>query len=610
MHHPKRIMNGVVSGVRDYGNRMGIPTVNGSVYFDDGYMANPLVFCGTMGIIPKNKIKKKVCSGDLVLVVGGRTGRDGIHGATFSSIELDEESDVRAVQIGNPIVEKKVLDAMIKARDLNLYRSVTDCGAGGLSSAVGELGEHTGVQINLDKVPLKYDGLLAWEIWVSEAQERMVFAVPPKNKKKIVEVFKSENVEAIFIGEFAKDKRLKLFSGGDLVADMEMDFLHNGLPKTTKTAVYEIKKEVEQKPIKMSSQKLAASLKKILADLNVCSREWIVRQYDHEVGGQTIVKPLQSNSIDISGPGDAAVIYPYTVVKNVRKAIVLSNGINPEYGINSYKMAASAIEEAIRNAVCVGGNIERMSLLDNFCWGSPDKEKTLGSLVAAAKACYDFSKAFLVPFISGKDSLYNEYSIDGKKYAIPPTLLISAMGIIDDAANTLTMPFKQEGNKIFLLGLTRNEMAGSIFSKINSIKAGVFPSVYPKESMKIMKKIYQAINKGLIESCHDMSEGGIAVAVSEMAFSGAIGASINVDLIKTASELTPAEKMFSQSNGRFIVEVSPANEKKFCAIFSGTTFSQIGTVGGEKIIFESPRTKIKISHTPAELLEIWTTGSG
>jgi phosphoribosylformylglycinamidine synthase len=607
IHHPKRVAKGVVAGVRDYGNRMGIPTVNGAVYFDEGYMANPLVYCGTMGIIPKNKINKKVNSGDLILVVGGRTGRDGIHGATFSSIQLDQESDVSAVQIGNPIVEKKVLDTMLKARDLNLYRAVTDCGAGGLSSAIGELGQKTGAVVYLDKVPLKYDGLVPWEIWISEAQERMVFAVPPKNKKKIVELFKKEDVEAVFIGEFTKDRKLTLEYNRDIVASMDMSFLHDGIAKPVRLAVCKIKEEKAQKPVKMNSDGIAKILKAALSDLNVCSKEWIIRQYDHEVQGQTVVKPLHGTSIEFSGPGDAAVIFPYTVVKGTKKGVVLSNGLNPQYGkINTYKMAASAIEESLRNAVAVGADVEKVSLLDNFCWGNPNKPEILGSLVRAANACYDMSKAFDIPFISGKDSLHNEYYIRGKKYSIPPVLLISAMGVIENATNTVTMPFKNEGNKVFILGITRNELGGSVFSKIENIKNGIVPDVYPKESKEIMKRIYKAINSGLVESCHDCCEGGIAVAVSEMAFAGDKGAIIDIDSIKNKDKLTVVETLFSESNGRFIVEVRPENESKFIDIFKDCVFCKVGCVSEDKnVIFESVKNKIKVKEKSKNLLNAW-----
>jgi phosphoribosylformylglycinamidine synthase len=613
MHHPKRIARGVVSGVRDYGNKMGIPTINGTACFDDGYMANPLVYCGTMGIIPKNKIRKKVNSGDLILIAGGRTGRDGIHGATFSSVQLDQESDVSAVQIGNPIIEKKVLDTLIKARNLNLYRSVTDCGAGGLSSAVGELGKKTGAVVYLDRVPLKYDGLRPWEIWISEAQERMVFAVPPGNKEKIVEIFENENVEAVFIGEFTADRKLTLIYDGDAVTNIDMEFLHNGVPKPIRHALCKIKEEKTQKPVKMNSSEILETLKASLSDLNVCSKEWIVRQYDHEVQGQTVIKPFQGNNVEVSGPGDAAVIFPYTVARSTKKGIVLSNGLNPQYGkINTYKMAASAIEEALRNAVAVGADIEKIALLDNFCWGNPDEPEILGSLVRAANACYDMSKSFGVPFISGKDSLHNEYSIGGEKYSIPPALLISAMGVIENAANTFTMPLKNDGDKIFVLGITRNELGGSVFSKIKSIKDGIVPDVYPEESKDIMKRIYQAANGNLIEACHDCSEGGLAVAVSEMAFAAGKGVEIDIDAIKTGgvnlleTELTVAEILFSESNGRFIVEVKPENELRFRKILEDTIFAEIGCVNSDKnIVFESEKNKTKIQEDPEVLLNYW-----
>jgi phosphoribosylformylglycinamidine synthase len=609
IHHPRRIIKGVVSGVRDYGNRMGIPTVNGAVYFDDGYMANPLVYCGTMGMLPKSKIKKKVSSGDLILLVGGRTGRDGIHGATFSSVKLDSKSDVNAVQIGNPIVEKKVLDAMLEARDLNLFEAVTDCGAGGLSSAIGELGEKTGAMVYLDKVPLKYCGLSPWEIWISEAQERMVFAISSENKDKIIEIFKKEDVEATVVGEFTNNKRLVISYNGNIVANLDMEFLHNGIPKLVRSAVYRVTEEKVQRPHEMSSSEISLVLKALLADLNVCSREWIIRQYDHEVQGQTIVKPLQGNCIEISGPGDAAVIFPYTIVKDTKKGIVLSNGFNPQYGkVNVYKMVCSSIEEALRNAVSVGGNIEKISLLDNFCWGNTNNPEVLGSLVCAMNACYDMSKAFDVPFISGKDSLHNEYSIDGKKYSIPPALLISAMGVIDNIENTVTMSFKNSGNKVFLLGVTRNELGASTFAKVRNIRSGVVPDIYPNESKKIMKGIYRAINESIVESCHDCSEGGLAVAVSEMAFSAKKGVQVYVDAVKTEASmlLNMSEILFSESNGRFVVEVSPKNEDKFRKILNGAIFAEIGYVTDNvNIVFESRKDKLRVQENSENLLKIW-----
>ena len=607
MQHPKRIAKGVVSGVRDYGNRMGIPTVNGGVFFDKGYMANPLVYCGTMGIIPKNKCEKKVKPGDLVLVVGGRTGRDGIHGATFSSVELDKESDVSAVQIGNPIVEKKVLDTMLKARDLNLYRAVTDCGAGGLSSAVGELGEETGVVVELEKVPLKYKGLAPWEIWISEAQERMVFAVPPKNKNKILNIFKKENVEATFIGKFTNDGKLLLKYGKEIVADMEMSFLHGGVPKPTMKAVWKERKTKKQSSIKVSAKILQDDIKKVLSDINVCSRDWIIRQYDHEVQGQTVIKPLQGSSIENSGPQDAAVIWPYTVVKGTKKGIVLSNGINPEYGkIDTYKMTASSIEEAMRNAVCVGADPEKISLLDNFCWGNPNKPEILGSLVRASQAAYDLSLQYGVPFISGKDSLYNEYTIDGKTYSIPPAFLVSSMSVIEDVNKTITMDLKAIGNLIYVIGITKNELGASVYSKVKNFKNGIVPDLDVNVSKKIMKTIFNAINEGILESCHDCSEGGLITSISEMAFAGDKGVRLNADSIKTDEKMTMAEILFSESNSRFVVEVSPENADKFESMFKDIVVSKTGEVSKDKFLkIESEKSKISIKENIKNLQKAW-----
>lgn len=612
--HPKRIAKGVVSGVRDYGNRMGIPTVNGAVYFDHGYVSNPLVYCGTCGIIPLDKCFKKVIPGDLVLVVGGRTGRDGIHGATFSSVELDQETDVSAVQIGNPIIEKKVLDTVLKARDLNLYRAITDCGAGGLSSAVGELGEDCGVRVELSNVPLKYAGLKPWEIWISEAQERMVLAVPQKNKEKILEIFASENVEAVFIGEFTDNKKLVIFYEGNVVADLEMAFLHDGVPKPTRLAVWDAETPASKKPNIIKSKNPGNDLKELLSSLNICSREWIIRQYDHEVQGQTVIKPLHGSSISISGPGDAAVIWPFTVMGSDNppespfqkggqeditspfgkggikgdlhyRGIVLSCGINPEYGkIDPYWMAASAIDEALRNAVCVGGDIERMALLDNFCWGNPNRTEVLGGLVRAAKACYDISKVYEAPFISGKDSLNNEYSLGKKSYSIPPALLISAVGIVNDIRKTITMDLKEVGNLLYILGLTKNELGGSQYFKVKKMKGGNLPKLEPVSARRLMLALSKSIEQGLVCSCHDCSEGGLAVALAEMSFSGVKGIEIDLAKVPKLEALSDTETLFSESNSRFIAEVKPEHQKQFEVMMNGHAFACAGRVMGNKIL--------------------------
>jgi len=574
--HPKRVMKGVVSGVRDYGNKMGIPTVNGAILFDEHFVGNPLVFCGNVGIMPKDKVKKSVSKGDLVVVLGGRTGRDGIHGATFSSGELTDESEVvssGAVQIGDPIQEKKVLDVLMQARDQNLYSAITDCGAGGLSSAVGEMGQHLGARVDLEKVPLKYQGLRYTEIWISESQERMVISVPPEKIAALLAVCRDENVEATVIGEFTGRKRLELFYEGTQVCDLDMNFLHDGIPKITKTAVWKQPKHKEPRFAEPSD--LTAKLKEVLAQYNVCSKEWVIRQYDHEVQGASVIKPLVGPRCD--GPSDASVLRPRL---DSHQGIAVSNGINVRYGkIDPFWMAASCIDEAVRQVVAVGGDPTRIAILDNFCWGNPDKPDRLGGLVRAAQGCYKTALAYKTPFISGKDSLYNEYTEKGKSIAIPGTILISAIGIIKDVNKCVTMDFKKSGNLIYVLGETFDELGGSIYLDTLGIVGNVVPVVRPLKGNRIFAALSSAIAKGLVESTHDCSEGGLGVALAEMAFSGGLGVTIRLDQVpyKGAAQRTDTV-LFSESNSRFIVEVSPNNQKNFEQALKGTAFRNIGRV--------------------------------
>ncbi len=611
MLHPKRIAKGVVGGVRDYGNRMGIPTVNGAVYFDEGYTSNPLVYCGTLGIIPKDKCFKQVNPGDLVLVVGGRTGRDGIHGATFSSVQLDQESDVSAVQIGHAIVEKKVLDTVLQARDLKLYRGITDCGAGGLSSAVGELAEECGVRVHLEQVPLKYAGLKPWEIWLSEAQERMVLAVPPKNKKKIAALFAAENVEATFIGEFTNDHKLTIFYGKDVVAELDMEFMHKGVPRPTRKAVW----KHDRRDVKSSKggKNAGHDLKKLLSLYNICSKEWIIRQYDHEVQGQTVIKPLQGPSPLTYGPGDAAVIWPYAVTagrkrdeKDRFKGVVLSNGLNPEFGkIDPYWMAASAIDEAMRNAVAVGADPTRIAILDNFCWGNPNRPEVLGSLVRASLACYDMAKAFETPFISGKDSLHNEYAHGTKLFSIPPALLISAVGIVNDIRKTVTMDLKEPGNLLYVAGTTKAEMGGSHYNMLHRLTGGMLAQVDPKRSRALMIALHGDIEKGIVRACHDCSEGGLGVALAEMCFAGGRGVECSLSALPVSGKLAPHELLFSESNSRFIIEVRPEDGELFEKLMNGHALGLIGSVSSGKDLVITDGEKDIIAEDIGQLRAAW-----
>jgi phosphoribosylformylglycinamidine synthase II len=574
--HPKRVMKGVVSGVRDYGNKMGIPTVNGAILFDKHFIGNPLVFCGNVGLIPKGKEKKAVRKGDLVVVVGGKTGRDGIHGATFSSGELTSESETvssGAVQIGNPIEEKKVCDALMQARDQNLYSAITDCGAGGLSSAVGEMGETLGARVDLEKVPLKYQGLRYTEIWISESQERMVMAVPQEKIEKLLGVFRSENVEATVIGEFPGTGRLELFYDGCQVADLDMKFLHDGVPNITKEAEWKAPKLSAEKL--NSAKDLTPALEAALGHYNVCSKEAIVRRYDHEVQGTSVIKPFMGAHWD--GPMDASVLRPRW---GTDRGIAVSNGINIRFGmIDPFWMAASCIDEAIRQIISVGGNLKQIALLDNFCWGNPDKPDRLGGLVRTAEGCYKAAVAFGTPFISGKDSLYNEYTENGKSIAIPGTILISAIGIVDDVNKCVTSDLKAAGNLIYIVGRTFDELGGSIYLDLNGQLGQNTPKVDFAKAVKTYDALSGAVAKGLVRAIHDCSEGGLAVTVAEMAFAGDLGAAIDLTNVPyQGSRKRDDVILFSESNSRFVVEVEPKNKKRFESAMGKNICAQIGTV--------------------------------
>jgi len=619
--HPRRVMRGVVAGVRDYGNRMGIPTVNGAIYFDPRYLGNPLVYCGNIGLIPVDKSRKEARPGDLIVVLGGRTGRDGIHGATFSSAELTSQSETvsgGAVQIGNAITEKVLLDVLLVARDRGLYHAVTDCGAGGFSSAVGEMGEHIGAEVWLDRVPLKYEGLSYTEIWISEAQERMVLAVAPDRWDELSRLCASEGVEASVIGKFLPSGRLLLKYKDQQVADLAMEFLHDGRPPVVREAVYvprpvtplevgwdkrsAVPPETGQTAVGGTALRLSyptaaddatAALVKILGSLNVASKEWVIRQYDHEVQGGSVVKPLVGVAND--GPSDAAVLRP--VLKS-RRGLVIACGMNPLYGdLDPYWMAASAIDEAVRNCVAVGADPARIAILDNFCWGNTDRPETLGSLVRAALACHDMAVGLGTPFISGKDSLNNEFRPVGRgkgdspllpgaqmgtvlfsaePISIPPSLLISALGQIDDVSRCVTMDLKEPGNYLYLVGLTKNELGGSHFALVEGLEGGQVPKADAAAARATFAALHKAIHAGLVRSCHDLSEGGLAVAAAEMAFAGGRGAEIDLASLPCADNATETPVLlFSESNTRFLLEVRPDSAKAFEEVISKT-----GAAGG------------------------------
>jgi len=603
--HPKRVMKGVVSGVRDYGNKMGIPTVNGAIVFDERFVANPLVYCGTVGMIPRDKVEKSVKPGDLIVAVGGRTGHDGIHGATFSSGELTHESEVissGAVQIGHPIQEKKVLDCLLQARDKNLYTCVTDCGAGGFSSAVGEMGKDFGCRVDLEKAPLKYQGLSYTEIWISESQERMVLSAPKSRVEELLKVFASENVEAVVIGEFTETRRLELFFNGCQVCDLDMGFLHDGIPMPTKEAVWTTPKIKDTKfPV---SANLTKKLCEVLAHYNVCSKEWVIRQYDHEVQGGSVIKPLVGVKCD--GPSDASVIRPRL---NSSKGVAVANGINPRFGmIDPFWMAASCIDEAVRQIISVGGRLDKIAILDNFCWGNPDKKDRLGSLVRAAQGCYRAAAGYGVPFISGKDSLYNEYTLrrNGKSLPIPGTLLISALGIVDDVNKAVTMDLKDPGNFLYVLGETKDELGGSVYFETLKALGKNVPQVDFKKGTKIFNALSSAIKQELVAAVHDCSQGGLVAALAEMAFSGELGVEVHLIDVPYKGVKRNDYILFSESNTRFMVEVKRDQQKEFEKFLSGVVYNLIGSVtANNRVTVYGMDNKVCVDGNIHDLKEAW-----
>ena len=564
--HPKRILEQIVAGVRDYGNRMGIPTVNGAVHFDNRYIGNPLVYVGCIGILPTDKVFGDPQPGDRIIALGGRTGRDGIHGATFSSEELtDTHADefAHAVQIGNAIEEKKTLDAILRARDefdQPLYTAITDCGAGGFSSAVGEMGEKLGATVDLAKAPLKYPGLTATEIWISEAQERMVLSVPDANIAALQKICDEEHVELANLGTFGTPSAELILNFDTLeVGRIPMDFLHDGLPKPTREAVWIAPTKPTTSPT--TDIDLEATLLKLLADPNIASKRWIIRQYDHEVQGNTIIKPLVGPGG--KGPGDASVIQP---VPGSKQGLAIANGMatsigDPNQYGDPYQMALAAIDECVRNLVCVGADPDRIAILDNFCWPSCNKPENLASLVRASVGCYDAAKAYKAPFISGKDSLNNQFTTDaGDTIEIPPTLLISGVGIVPDISKCVTMDAKPPGRG-------ENSASDLIIVGVEPEFGEPFHAVDVNRSRAVAQAVSAIIDEGIAVAVHDVSDGGPLVAVAEMliASGGDLGASVECDsMIPTRFSEEHQRTEFDwewlfkgNQIGRYILQIDP-----------------------------------------------------
>jgi phosphoribosylformylglycinamidine synthase II len=579
----------VRKGVEHGGNKSGIPTVNGSLVFDERYLGKPLVFCGTGGIMPRNvngrpSHLKEALQGDRVVMIGGRIGKDGIHGATFSSEELHEGSPATAVQIGDPITQKRMIDFLLRARDEGLYNCLTDNGAGGLSSSIGEMAETPGgARIDLAKAPLKYQGLMPWEIFLSEAQERMTAAVPPKHFGRFVSLAREMGVEATDLGEFTRGPDLEILYDGKVVGLLNMAFLHEGVPKMTLSARFTPPAE---SPFELPvPEDLGGMLAELLGCLDICSKEYWVRQYDHEVQGGSVVKPLVGEASD--GPSDAAVVRP--VLESMR-GVAVGHGICPRFSdIDAYHMAALAADEAMRNVVAVGADPDRVVALDNFCWcdpvqapSNPDGRHKLAQLVRANKALYDVCTTYKMPLISGKDSMKNDYSIGKTKISIPPTLLVSTIGVLEDASMAVTMDAKTPGDAVYVVGMTFDDLGASQYAVLRKANGGTVPRLRdPKRAIEIYRWLHRAIGSGLIASCHDVSDGGLGVALAETGFAGNLGIDVDLRSVGQTGISRDDAILFSETPGRFVVTVPRPSVRTFETLL-GEVATYIGTVTADQ----------------------------
>ncbi len=618
--HPRRIMTGVVKGIEDGGNKSGIPTVNGSVVFDDRFRGKPLVFCGTGGVMPaeidgKNSWDKRIDPGDRIIMAGGRVGKDGIHGATFSSLEIDEHSPRSAVQIGSPITQKNLSDFMRQAVEAGLIKSSTDNGAGGLSSSVGELAQITnGALVQLEKIPLKYAGLQPWEIFISESQERMTLVVEPRRVKDLFALAEDFEVELSDIGEFTDSGYLDVRYGDQKVAYLDLTFLHEGVPVKRMEAEWQRPKVSE--PLLKEKIDYNKTLLQLLGSLNICSRETIIRRYDHEVKGKTVIKPLMG--AHGLAPQDAAVL---RLDFDSFAGIAISNGILPRYGdIDPYQMSAGSFDEAVRGIISVGGRLPDpetdpdifWSVNDNFCVPdslynpntNPDGKLKLAKLVQMNEALFDMATFFNIPMTSGKDSMKNDFIKEGVKISVPPTVLYSMVAKIPDVRKTVSSDFKRVGDLVYLVGHTYDELGASEFYKLLGELGANVPRVRREEALRVYRKMMVATENEWLASSHDLSDGGLAVALAESAFGGNFG--VEVELPDNGLSLNAL--LFAESHSRFVVSVAAQHRRDFEALF-GDDAHLLGEVRASRdkfVVRHNGQTVIDLD--VSDLLNSWRAG--
>ena len=589
IRHPRYLLNGVVAGVGSYGNNMGVPTVNGGIYFDRNYTGYALVFCGCIGLLKNRNYVRSAKAGDVLVIAGGRTGRDGIHGVNFASVKIEGETDALrpAVQIPDPIVEEKLMRAVLEIGDKRLASAITDLGGGGLSSGVCETAKSygCGADVDLAGIPLKTREIEPWEIWISESQERMLLAVPEQTLARVLSIFEREEIEAGAFGKLTSSGDIVLRQKSEVLGQIGIKFLFSPPLPTLKLGRVSKPGETAKRRARVGRVDLEADLLALLSSPNIASKEGLVRTYDFEVKGNTVLKPFQYPR---AGPNDAAVLKP---MANSGKGLVISCGYAPRLSrLDTYWMTAASIDEAIRNNVAVGGR--RIALLDNFAWGNPEKPENLDALVRSARACYDIAKLFETPFISGKDSLYNETPLG----EILPTLVITALGILPEVSKCISSSFKEVGSSIYLIGETKQELGGSEYYALKGNMAGEVPKLDARSAASLYRAVNKATDQTFVMACHDISQGGMAVALAEMCFASSLGAEIT--LSKSPQE-DFVSQLFSETNSRFLMEVRKGEEDKLEKVLKDLPHQKIGNVTEGRFVVRDPAGK-KIITLPTD----------
>jgi phosphoribosylformylglycinamidine synthase len=620
--HPRRLLDGVIEGVKDGGNKSGIPTVGGLVYFDEGYLGKCLVFVVALGLIPRtlqgqDATQKATSPGDLIITCGGRVGKDGIHGVTASSEVYGAHTPAGHVQIGDPYTQKKMHDFILEARDLGFITFINDCGGGGLSSAIGESARFAGgCEVWLDKVPLKYAGLDQWEIWVSESQERMVVAVRPENQAQFLNLARQHAVEATVIGRYTDSGALHLLYQEQSCAYIDLEFLESQFPQWEFQAEWlPPASRGLTEPVLGQVSNHTTLLRTLLNRPNLCSRQWIIRQYDHEVQGSSVIKPLSGQGADI--PSDATVLRPRL---DSPRGLALSLALNPRYGlIDTYHMTALTIDETVRRLLSVGGSLDHLAGVDNFCWPSiqydpvknPDGKYKAAQLVRANRALKDCCLSYGIPLLSGKDSMYIDGHLPGTfgeahKVSGLPTLLFTAVSVMADVRQCLTLDLKQPGDLIYLLGKTENDLGGSEFYELLGYIGLNVPQVHPPDFLKYYRALEQAFQEGLLASCHGIYRGGLGVHLALKAMAGQLGVEVDITSVSSSATLS----LYSESAGRFLLTVSPADQERFEALMQGHPLTLLGRVRKDERFRVQAQNELLINTSIAELKDSWQSRFG